>query len=136
MNNSPLNIFLILFLFERYHQNCQSALATVGMNGLRFSDHIRTLDVNGLTLKLLVANFANTKCCKNTEKLLKPCHIGTHRRVLSKSYPMNTNITGLRCFFRNLLPLVLWMKVATAQKGFIKKRGSLLISPCHSHQEA
>ena len=35
MNNSPPNIFLILLLFERYHQNCWAVLAAAGMNGLR-----------------------------------------------------------------------------------------------------
>ena len=39
----------------------------------------------GLTLKLLVANLANTKWYKKPEKLMKPWHMGTHLRVLSKS---------------------------------------------------
>ena len=53
-----------------------------------------------LTVMLLVANLANTKWCKNPEKWLKPWHMGTHLRVLSKSYPMNynTNVRGFRCF--------------------------------------
>ena len=45
-----------------------------------------------LTLMLLVANLANTKCCKKikmTETL----------RVLSESSPMNTNMTGYPQFF-------------------------------------
>ena len=33
---------------------------------------------------------------KNPEKRLKPWHTVTHLRVLSESYPMNTNTTGLR----------------------------------------
>ena len=28
----------------------------------------------------------------------KPWHIGTHLRVLSESYPMDTNMTGFRWF--------------------------------------
>ena len=28
---------------------------------------------------------------------------GTHLRVLSESYPMNTNMTGFRCFFKKTL---------------------------------
>ena len=48
-----------------------------------------------LTLMLLVINLTNKKDAKN-EKWLKPWHMGTHLRVLSKSYPMNTYITGFR----------------------------------------
>ena len=51
-----------------------------------------------LTLILLVSNLANTKWCKNPEKLLKPWEMGTHLRVLSQNYPMNINMTGFRCF--------------------------------------
>ena len=45
-----------------------------------------------LTLMLLVANLANTKWSKKPEKWLKPWHMGTHLRVLSESYPTNTNM--------------------------------------------
>ena len=51
-----------------------------------------------LTLILLVADLANTKWCKKPEKWLKPWHMVTHLTVLSMSYSMNTNITGLRWF--------------------------------------
>ena len=47
---------------------------------------------------LLVANLANTKLCKKPGKWLKPWHIGTHLRVLSEIYPINTNRTGFRWF--------------------------------------
>ena len=40
--------------------------------------------------------------------------MGTHLSVLSESYPMNTNMTGV---FKNLCVLVLRMKVASALKG-------------------
>ena len=53
---------------------------------------------------LLVDNMANTKSCKNPEKRLKPWHMGTHLRVLSKSYPW---------------VLVLCTKEASAVRGFI-----------------
>ena len=33
--------------------------------------------------------------------------MGTHLRVLSESYPMNTNMTGLRCFSKSLRPCTL-----------------------------
>ena len=51
-----------------------------------------------LSLMLLVANFANTKWGKEVGKWLKPCHMGTHLKVLSESFPMNTNVTGFRWF--------------------------------------
>ena len=51
-----------------------------------------------LTLRLLLANLVHTKWCKLPEKWLKPWHMGTHLRVLSESYPMNTNVTGIRWF--------------------------------------
>ena len=56
-----------------------------------------TWSVN-LTLMLLVANLANTKWCKKTWKCLKPLQMGTHLKVLSESFPMNTNMTGFRWF--------------------------------------
>ena len=64
-----------------------------------------------------VANLANTKWCKNPEKWLKLWHMGTHRKVLSMSFQMNTNMTGFRCFSINLCIHVLWMKVASAFEG-------------------
>ena len=36
MKNSLSNIFNILLLLARYHQNCQVVLATTGINGLDF----------------------------------------------------------------------------------------------------
>ena len=40
--------------------------------------------------------------------------MGTHVRVLRKSYPMNTNMTGFRLFSKNRCVLVLWGKVVLA----------------------
>ena len=51
-----------------------------------------------LTIMLVVANLANTNWCKQPEKWLKPCHLGTHLRVLGEGYLMNTNMTGLSWF--------------------------------------
>ena len=47
---------------------------------------------------LQVANLANTKSSENTKKLLRPWHMGTYLRVLSESFPMNTNMAGFRWF--------------------------------------
>ena len=52
---------------------------------------------------LQVANFANTKCWKHPEKLLKPWHMGTHLRVLSESYPMKPTCQGLDGFQKKSL---------------------------------
>ena len=41
------------------------------------------------------------------EKWLKPWQMGTHLRVLNESYPMNTNMTGLRWFSKTLHPCTL-----------------------------
>ena len=43
--------------------------------------------------------------------------MGTLLRVLGKSFPMNTNMTGVKKVFKNLCVLVLWMKVASAWEG-------------------
>ena len=40
--------------------------------------------------------------------------MGTRLGGFSKSFPMNTNMTGFRWFSKNLCILVLWMKVASA----------------------
>ena len=66
---------------------------------------------------LLVANLTNTKWCKKSWKWLQPWHMGTHLRVLMESYPMNTNMTGLKWFTKNLCVIVLWTKVASALEG-------------------
>ena len=58
-----------------------------------------------LTLMLLVANLANTKWCKKTWKWTKPWQMGTHLRVLSESFQMNTNKTGFRWFSKNFASL-------------------------------
>ena len=55
----------------------------------------------------------------------KDWHKGAHLRVLSKSHPMNTNMTGFKWFskifaqmvFKSLCILVLWAKVASALEG-------------------
>ena len=45
---------------------------------------------------LLVANFAHGKKNGKITEPLAGWHMGTHRKVLDESYPMNTNITGFR----------------------------------------
>ena len=69
-----------------------------------------------LTLMLLVANMAYTKWRKTPEKWLKTWYTGTHLRVLSKSFPMNTNMIGFR-WFPSLCILVLLIKEAVALEG-------------------
>ena len=43
-------------------------------------------------------NLTHTKWCEKPVKWLKPWHIGIPHRVLSKSYQINTNMTGFRGF--------------------------------------
>ena len=68
-----------------------------------------------LTPLLVVPNYANTKVYKKT------WHIGAHLMVLSKSYPMKTNMTGIRWFVKNLCVLALWAKVSSALEIKLKK---------------
>ena len=58
-----------------------------------------------LTLMLVVGNFSRTKWYKKSEKVLKFWDMGTHLRVFSESYPMNTNMTGFRWFSRIFVSL-------------------------------
>ena len=46
--------------------------------------------------------------------------MGTHLRVLSESFPMNTKMTWFKCFSKNLKFLVLWTIVASAWEGFTR----------------
>ena len=53
-----------------------------------------------------MANLANTRWCKKKlKKWLKPWHMGTHPRVLSEGYPMNTNMTGFRWCIGRVNPM-------------------------------
>ena len=51
------------------------------------------------------------------QKSLKPWHMGTYLKVLSKSYLINTNMKRVKMVCENLCGLVLWTKVALALKG-------------------
>ena len=46
--------------------------------------------------------------------------MGTHLRVLSKSYPMNANMTRFRCFSKLFAFFMPWMKVILALKRLRK----------------
>ena len=48
--------------------------------------------------------------------------MGTHMRVLSESYPVNTNITGFGWFSKKVCVLVLWTKVVSALEGLLKSK--------------
>ena len=47
--------------------------------------------------------------------------MGTHLRVVSKSYPINTNMTVFKWFSKNLCILVFWMKVALPLDGLTSR---------------
>ena len=46
--------------------------------------------------------------------------MGTHLKVLSEGYPMNTNMTGFRRFSKIFFIFVLWAKLASVLKGLNK----------------
>ena len=52
---------------------------------------------------------------KNGE--MKLWHMGTHLRELGESYPMHTNMAGLKLFLEKWV-IVLWKKVTLALEGF------------------
>ena len=104
----------------RYHRSfkhewikiCQSPVHKLAHMYLPLSS------IRVLNLMLLVNDMSymtNTKCCKTVpEKWLIPWHMVTHLRLLSESYPINTDMTGFRwfskifvflCFGRILLAL-------------------------------
>ena len=62
------------------------------------------------TLVLVVTKLANTKWGKKPAKWLKPWHVGTHLRVLSESFLMNTNMIGLDGFQKWLKMTEKWLK--------------------------
>ena len=43
--------------------------------------------------------------------------MGTHMRVISRGFPMNTNMAGFTWFSKDLCILVLWTEVASALEG-------------------
>ena len=61
--------------------------------------------------------FGQYKMTQKAEKWLKPWHMGTHLRVLSESYPINTNMTGFRWFSYFFAFSVHWTKVTSAAEG-------------------
>ena len=48
----------------------------------------------------------------------KPWYMGTHLRVLSKGYQMNTNMTGFRWFSKDFVSLCFGQKSPQHWKGF------------------
>ena len=58
----------------------------------------RVLIILSFILMLLVANLANKKICKKPLKKIEILAHSTHLRVLSESYPINTNMAGFRWF--------------------------------------
>ena len=75
--------FSTMLLPEHFHQNCQAAFSCYGQA------------YTPLCCWWLILPMQMQKA----EKLLKPWLMGSHLRLLSESYQMNTNMTGFRCFF-------------------------------------
>ena len=57
--------------------------------------------------------------------------MGTHIRVISESYLMNTNRTGFRYVIKNLCVLALRPEIALALEG-LKKDGNLTLDVCRN----
>ena len=55
-------------------------------------------------------------------------HMGSHLRVLSMRYPMNTNMTGFRCFSKIFVFLCFGQKLLQHWMGQVKKILKLLLS--------
>ena len=70
------------------------------------------------TPMLLVANIANTKWCKKPANWLKPWHVGTHLRVLSETYLMNTN--RVKLIIKNRCIPVLWQSSLSIRRVNLK----------------
>ena len=83
---------------------------------------------------LLVTYLTNTKICKKLEKWLEPWNMGTHMRVLSESYPMNTNMTGLDGFLKSLY-LWFWVKVDLALEGLVQELNVSSAGLLHQQQK-
>ena len=63
---------------------------------------------NFFTLMLLAACFWSNEYKMMQKNLnMTETHMGTHLRVLSASFPMNTNMTGFRIFQKSLRPCAL-----------------------------
>ena len=60
--------------------------------------------LHGTGLLFIVANLALTKWCKIPGKQLKPWHMGTHLRVLSKSFQRIPTLQGLDNFQKSFSP--------------------------------
>ena len=67
-----------------------------------------------------MATLANAQWCKKPEKWLNPWLLGTHLWVLRKSYQMNTNMTGLRCFSKIFASLCFGRKWPSLSIGSVK----------------
>ena len=92
-----------------------------------------TLSVNGLILMLLVAIVANTKWCVKPEKSLKPWHMGTHLRVFSESYLMNTNKTGFRWISKIFMSLCFGRKWSQHWEVYILVKDTGVFLKCFYH---
>ena len=108
-NISPSSIFLKLFCSKEYHSGQFEVLLAK------------------LILMLLMANLFNAKWCIKAEKRLKPWHMGTHLRVLSRSSPMNINMTGFRWLSKIFCILVVWTQYKCALEGWNKNKTRKLI---------
>ena len=75
----------------------------------------------------------NRNVTKKADKSLKPWHMGTHLRVLSESYPINTNMTKFRWFLKIFLSLGAFDE-SSLSTGIVK--GAILYSNLYQKSSA
>ena len=91
-------------IIECRHCNLCGILTTPAV--LNQAEHIRYMSTSQLDLyaylmltrMLLEDNFFNTKMMQKTWKMSETLANGTHLRLLTESFPMNTNMTEFRWF--------------------------------------
>ena len=81
---------------------------------LLFGNVVVSLNINPYAVGGL---FGPYNMMQKAQKSLKPWHMGTHLRVLSEIYPMNTNMREVYMVFKNLCIFELLIKVASAVEG-------------------
>ena len=94
---------------------------------------IRVMSSTLLNLMLLVASFGQYKMMQKPEKWLKPWHMGTHLRVLSEIYLLDTNMTCFRWLSKTLCLCALGESCLNIRrdKGLKKMIFGTEIAICH-----
>ena len=117
LTHTSIAIFSCLYNFTEVLRQIVVILCIIGLTHLHLKPTQGSIQYQFLTLMLPVANLSNTKWCQKTWKWLKPWHMGTHLKVLSESYPVNTNMTGFTCLSKIFASLCFGQKEPQHWKG-------------------